>query len=520
MGSLNQSFHDADQLLRKIISMPDSELSKLFTFDGISYWDISAPFLIYSGFADAFDRFRLKKEPAVIPKRAGLEFRSKVLRAALAFLAYSGNFRKIDSLLKPNVLLLGFTNYFSREILHPLYDYMQGGNNGSPLLVNDLVWRGLPQRGQIKQTHSIWNYWNRSTQKSYAEMLQQLETSRDSLRHSEILKDTIEGHSPGLFPYLQASLENVLYWTFSRVAAYHVLARQLLVDASISGVINPDVSDYRTRIFEAVAMQKNIGTLGVQFGIYGKNDVEWSFFRSHHLAVTGTKNYEIMLQLGVKPEKMTITGSPRFDFIANMNGDPKPLEEEEKVDKGRKIKILFASQPFYFGAFSSPEARIEMIQSLFDAINLFPDLTLLVKPHPVESVEELSALIQGRPNISLINRETDIRHLTLSSDAFVTFFSGSTFEALALGKPVMNLAFPSSYVDTVFIEAEATFIARNKQDIEKFLTDLTQGDCSTEQEELKKKGKLFLNSWFECSRGIPSQNISDLMSQYQGRPQV
>jgi hypothetical protein len=114
----------------------------------------------------------------------------------------------------------------------------------------------------------------------------------------------------------------------------------------------------------------------------------------------------------------------------------------------------------------------------------------------------------------LARPQDDIRRLTAEADAFVTFFSGSAFEALAWGKPVMNLCFPNSYIDKMFVESNATYLARNHEEIIEFLNILRRGDDARNKDGALpsvKRGRSFLNSWFDCSKGVPSRNISALM---------
>ena len=65
-----------------------------------------------------------------------------------------------------------------------------------------------------------------------------------------------------------------------------------------------------------------------------------------------------------------------------------------------KIIILLAStytdKSHYI--FSGPKVLNNMKKTIFDTVNLFPDIVLLVKPHPVENISETTALVKNFQN--------------------------------------------------------------------------------------------------------------------------
>lgn len=513
MNSTESAFVQASDLIHTLLNQ--SELNDRLKIGGIHYLDVIAPFLIYAGFADAIDRHQKKAQPAPVTPRLKLWLKANAFLGSLSLMREgpaAGNEQPHEP--EQSALLLGYTGYFTREILLPLRSHLNSQKTFSPVLVTDKVWRGFPQKGQEGSAISIWNSWNPCATRMLGSLLLDLEYAQEHIASQGILEDAINNVDPTLVPYILPHWTNALYWTLPKLAAYHALATTLLSNLSPSILVNSDVCDFRTRIFEVVAQQSRIPSLGIQFGVYGPNDTEWRFLRSDHLAVTGEKNYNYMLHHQISMDRMTITGSPRFDAItAQFEETTNAYRQKQESHTSKRIRIVFASQPYYYGAFTSPSARLTMIESFLQAIKGFSDIELVFKPHPVENTKELKALLASHKNIVVASPQDDIRRLTAEADAFVTFFSGSAFEALAWGKPVMNLCFPNSYVDKIFVESNATYLAKNQEEIVEFLNILRRGEAKYRDNALPsaRHGWSFLNSWFECSKGVPSGNISRLM---------
>jgi CDP-glycerol glycerophosphotransferase (TagB/SpsB family) len=185
------------------------------------------------------------------------------------------------------------------------------------------------------------------------------------------------------------------------------------------------------------------------------------------------------------------------------------IRDQLGVRAGRPL-ILFASQPYYHGSFSSPGIRRDMIQGLFDAASKAAEVVLAVRPHPLEDAAELRSMARGRPNIVLTDRQVDVRQLIQAADAFVTFFSSTAFDALAMGKPTINLAYPGGCANDLFERCGATLVAKNDNEIAAILRSIETGEIAERVTSLSRGRETFLEGWFHRLDGRAAERIGGL----------
>ena len=213
---------------------------------------------------------------------------------------------------------------------------------------------------------------------------------------------------------------------------------------------------------------------------------------------------------GVPREKMTVTGSPRYDSALSRPPEMvRSIRHSLGIPEG-KLMMLFASQPYYYGAFDNPEIRRKMMAELFRATFSVDGLVLVVKPHPLENRAELARLAKGGRNILFADKRLDIRNLIKAADAFVTFFSGTTFDALVMNKPTINLAYPESCANTLFEQCGATHVARSADDIGRLLHSIDGGQMEDLLIDRAPARERLLHDWFFRLDGRAAERIVDI----------
>jgi CDP-glycerol glycerophosphotransferase (TagB/SpsB family) len=172
--------------------------------------------------------------------------------------------------------------------------------------------------------------------------------------------------------------------------------------------------------------------------------------------------------------------------------------------------ILFASHPYVYGFFGSPEIRREMIRALLEAVRKREDICLVVKPHPTEDPAELSKLAQGMKNILFADKKLDIRDLIKATDVFVSFASTSTFHALVMKKPVISLEFPGGNTCGLFEHCGATLVAGSAQQLESIMESIRNGIISEKVRNLDAARDKLLNQWFYKLDGRAAERIEKI----------
>lgn len=508
MHDTKENFHRAADLVKfwgKQKLPSGKTLEETLTINGLPLWDVISPTLALSHVS------KILSEGDRYPSSSRLSLwkhKSKTMALDMILPVIGNNNGCVKWPVEPVFLFLGFSYYIYRETLQPVAVRIKNRKDIKSIVLHDSLHdaKNHPSSGE-NESQSIWQHWGGDARskadlfhKTYSSALHEIKSSNGLL---QIIKD----RDTSIWPQMEGTFGWLLEAFIPRMLKQAAVAAHIFERHSPALIVSPDVNDPRTRLYCLIGHQFNVPTLEIQFGFYGLNDIEWRFFIADHLAVTGDVNRGIMLEHNVPPERMTVTGSPRYDSLMNLRDGISSLTKEKLKIPKNKIMVLFASQPHYYGAFSSDEARIAMIDALFNTVADMDNLYLVVKPHPVDNAGQLKQLAGDKQNILFVDKVLDIRDLIKISDAFVTFFSGTTFDSLVMNKPTINLSFPGSYDSNLFEESGATLVARTAEDIKRFLHMICIGKITGLLDDVAVKRESFLREWFYRLDGCAAERI-------------
>lgn len=504
---ITSTFHRAASVIKslgKVVLVNGQTIEAQLTIGGISFWDVVAPTIAFGRVAEILS----KKTSGSILRESCRNFLRIAKRMVWdSCISLHGNHDLVkNDTGQPYVLFLGFSKYMFRETLQPLLEVFLKEPNFTAIVFEDF-W-GSPHSKYDFMGGNKSLYRAEIIRKRAREMRRKLALARKCILRSELPMIIAGEKIPAIV--LKQLLTWLCYSFLPKLIAEAAIAIHLIEFHPPLLIVSPDVHDPRTRLFCLAGKLKNVKTLEVQFGFYGENDIEWQFFIADHLAVTGEENLRVMSNHGIPFSKMTVTGTSRYDKLLN---SPDMFAEKIKnrlnIASEQKM-VLFASQPYYYGAFSSLDIRLKMIRELFNKVSNFEKLKLVVKPHPLEDPVELRELARGNKNIIFVEKELDIRELIKASDAFVTFFSNTTFDALVMNKPVINLAFPGSCANSIFETCGATFIAKTPDKIDEIFECISDETILELHNSLSDKRSLFLYKWFHLLDGKATERIKSV----------
>ena len=501
-------FHQAAELVKTWgrSTLPNGmTVEDVLTIEGIPLWSVISPTLAIGHISQVLS------QP---PQRTNLGHHCRALAKRAKRLAFDAIIPMVATRkgceyrpCRPAFLFLGFSNYMYRDILQPVAARFARRSDCSVTIFDDIFpiqSRRTSHDGLMFQ--SLWQYWNTDVAQTEKRMRKALKKAAARLVAASGLPEIVT--SSGLAWH---DLRHVFSWLFDsclpRLVTQAAIALRIVEQYRPALLISPDVNDPRNRIFCFTGRLSGVQTLEVQFGLYNRESIEWRFFSSDHLAVTGESPFELMLEHGVPRGRMTITGSPRFDKVMDCSTEQAwKIRQNTGVPKGKKM-ILFASQPYHLGAFESPEHLREMKRALFQAIDSLEGLCLVVKPHPIENSAEMRKLAEGRRNILFTDKRLDIGDLIEATDVFVTFFSTTTFHALVMNKPTITISFPSSCTNNLFEESGATIVAKTADDLASILHSIGSGRITTLHDNLTPARERLLQRWFYQLDGRAGERI-------------
>jgi len=153
-------------------------------------------------------------------------------------------------------------------------------------------------------------------------------------------------------------------------------------------------------------------------------------------AVAGESAKKIYIERGFPPENIFVTGQPRFDALFTQKFNKEKTMAELGIPAGKKIAVLATQGQIY----RTEKEQRELVETVVKATAEFPELQLVIKPHPQEDPQYYSRLLkmmgQGGP---IVRQDIDLYQLLNASDLLITAFSTTALEAMLLDKPVITI---------------------------------------------------------------------------------
>ncbi len=388
------------------------------------------------------------------------------------------------------------------------------------VLHDDGQFQGTTVKLSGNGVQSVWEHWNASVTADERTIRRAIKTANKHFKIADILPDLISDGTQDLC----RRLESTFYWLFMvylpMLAPYLAVTRHILKEHRPAIIISPDPSDPRTRLFCLAGRLRGIPSLAVQFGLHGKDSVEWQFFAADKLAVWGERARSVISAHGVPGERINITGSPRFDGMINMDrAHVSATRSRLGIPDGRSM-VLFASQ-YLLGNYSAfgdfPRIQRSVKRAIFQAADRIAGMCLVVKPHPIENARETKKIAEGCRNIVFVDRNEDIRELTKVCDVFITLGSTATMEALVAGKLVIFPAFPGLvWWDDMYLNSNVALVVKSEEELERSLRSAISGQREKILAEFELARRRFLKDWVHQADGQAAERIAALAKRMAG----
>jgi len=473
----------------EVTQLPNGKtLAEQLTFQGVSFWEIMAPVLA------------LYYVPVALS--AGTQ-QSSILKQLRPHVTLAK--RNLLSLIQRNkstqnhvewkkestFLFLGFSTYMYRDVLNPVADHLATNRQKSSVVIHDGAMRKAIMPEDLITYQSIWQHWDRNIKMETQHLRKQMQQGIDELLTMNILPQIINADEVMLWPQMKNAFNWLFRFHLPILIPQAVLARHILNRFKPSLIISADVADPRTRLYSLLGHQMGIPSLEIQFGPNGSEGVEWQFVIADQVATWGDTTYEVLLNHNVPAEKITITGSPRHDNLINVSADEIAQTRKRLNIPPASAMVLCAStyQQKEYNSLSDPELLVSMKKAVFQAAGEIDGLCLVVKPHPLENVQETKQLIGNAKNVLLLNAGEDIRELTKACDAFIGFGSTATVDALIANKLTICPSFKGWIWSDPFVKSNAVLVPRSEEeivDIFKKITDYSYKEIIKEMDPARQ----------------------------------
>lgn len=267
---------------------------------------------------------------------------------------------------------------------------------------------------------------------------------------------TSQGHDPSrsfLGEMKQLGIFEVLSW--------RVMFLQQIIDAtedllrgSVKGIVTASGVHPIGKTVLTLANRVGVPTVLLQDGFYGEGPdaltIGFLPISAQTVCVWGPGFEKILLRYGVGPNRIRITGQPRFDRIVALTGYDSRSEICNVLAIPDKAPLLvFASQ----NIFRREEQHRALLQSFADVLASIPEARLVVKLHPAEHpfLWNRAQAALGLQRLRIV-KDIDLYRLLAASDVVMTVFSTVALEALLLGKPLVILTHLERSSEMRFVE--------------------------------------------------------------------
>ncbi|MGH9462102.1 MAG: hypothetical protein ACRD1X_12845, partial [Vicinamibacteria bacterium] len=215
-------------------------------------------------------------------------------------------------------------------------------------------------------------------------------------------------------------------------------------------------------------------------------------------AVFGSMARDLLVERGhYPPERIVITGSPKFDALLEAGRNFDRRETRERLGLAADVPMLVVASRF--------TAIGPVFEDLVHAVEGVADLWLLVKPHQAErsdAYQQVGARARAS-RLRILPPEENLLELLFASDGLITVDSLASSEALVLGRPVMVVNLPSNL--SALVERGVAFGVPSGEPIEpalrRFLHDRDLG------RELESQRRKYLEEFAYGADGASTSRI-------------
>ncbi len=244
--------------------------------------------------------------------------------------------------------------------------------------------------------------------------------------------------------------------TFLDAAGYVEAVRALLLALRPSLLVVMNDLRVLGRAAVLTARVQGVPTLHLQHGIMA-DWLLWQKVHSDRIAVWGEENRRALVEAGVAPGRIAVTGNPAFDRLAQG-------VEPERMERVRRSLRLEAGRPLLLVTTQNDSfaASRRQIEAVVVAAREFPALQIVVKLHPADAFAPYQRLQRELAGVDLhLTQHSDLAALLALSDLLVTRFSTTALEAMLQGKPVIVLNFSGQPDPLPYVERGAALGVRD-----------------------------------------------------------
>ncbi len=321
----------------------------------------------------------------------------------------------------------------------------------------------------------------------------------------------------------KSGLESELPYYFSSIFGYVSecleIAKKLIAEEKPDLILVISEHGIVQKSLMVAGKLEKIPTIAIQHGAIGqihKGYISWKGSISNSgtiespycpipdkTAVYGPYYFDLLTKTSAYPlDSVVVTGQPRYDVLmmADRVFSRKKFCQRLSLDPDKKI-VLVATENIAEGK--------TFLRSILRALKDFPELQVVVKPHPDEKGDWYKKIIRDE-NISatILSKDSDTFEALHACNLLMTGFSTVIIEAIILGKPCVTVHLGKKQDPTPYFK-QVTLRAYQEEDILPFTRKALYDEKT--RELLKKAGSKFVFDHAYIQDGKATERVANLL---------
>jgi len=245
-------------------------------------------------------------------------------------------------------------------------------------------------------------------------------------------------------------------------------------------------------------------------------DLTAKFYRTHlygqgacsKIAVTGDYSRNRFIEEGIPPEKIVVTGLPRFDDIRNKTFESNALRRQLGLAPDRSVVALLTDAQVEHRLWTARRRR-DFIKKVLPACQKFPDVQFVIKIHPYEDPTDYQRAVKELGWNIPVSKNIPLHELINASDAIMTGISTTGAETLIFNKPllILNLYNQPEYI--TYVSDGVAIGIYHAEDIPKSIRAVLSDQQAKDQLASNRAGFLYHHLYTQDDRA--SERVSNLI---------
>ncbi len=243
-----------------------------------------------------------------------------------------------------------------------------------------------------------------------------------------------------------------------------------------------------------------------------------------YLAVGGEGIKHDCVQWGISPEKIVVSGIPRYDGLKKMNSHRSRKEIERTLGISSKKELVVFAATYIADHLETRGSWTDIeraYRDFFEVMSRFPDKQILVKLYPMDPNPSWVRRIAEESGVFdvLFAGDCDLPTVLAGADYALSFYSSAVTEAFVLGKwtVVMDYLSRLSPIEPLSHYPGSVFTVKNKAQLETLLHGFFDRDENILRAAEQARAELTF-AWAGRCDGRASLRVSDFLDRMVTNP--